>query len=70
MKGRATEREARFAAQSQLAANIRSLAAVRFRRNVASGMNHYSQNVMAYVVDIDARTARFGLHAGRLQAGG
>jgi hypothetical protein len=46
------------------------LAAVRFRRNVSSGLNHYSQCVMAYVVDIDARTARFALHAGRLQAGG
>jgi hypothetical protein len=49
---------------------IRSLAAVRFRRNVSGGMSDYIWHVMAYVVDIDARTARFGLHAGRLQAGG
>jgi hypothetical protein len=33
-------------------------------------MNHYSQSNMAYDIDIDARTARFALHAGRLQAGG
>jgi len=33
-------------------------------------MNSYNQIIMAYVIDIDARTARFGLHAGRLQAGG
>ena len=51
-------------------ADIPSLAAVRFRRNVSSGTGHYIQRVMAYVVDIDARTARFSLHAGRLQAGG
>jgi len=44
--------------------------AVRFRRNVSGEMNYYSQSIMAYVIDIDARTARFGLHAGRLQAGG
>jgi hypothetical protein len=44
--------------------------AVRFRRNVSREMNHYSQSNMAYDIDIDARTARFALHAGRLQAGG
>jgi len=38
--------------------------------NVSGEMNYYSQSIMAYVIDIDARTARFGLHAGRLQAGG
>jgi len=64
------ESEVRSAAKLRRVANIPSLAAVRFRRNVSGGMRHYIQRIMAYVVDIDARTARFGLHAGRLQAGG
>lgn len=44
--------------------------AVRFRRNGSTETSYYSQSTMAYVVDIDARTARLSLHAGRLQAGG
>ena len=40
-----------------------------FRRNAGERTNHYTQAIMTYVVDIDARVARHGLHAGRLHAG-
>jgi hypothetical protein len=41
----------------------------RFRRNVSEAGSYYTSSVMTYLVDIDPRIARFGLHAGRLHAG-
>jgi hypothetical protein len=44
---------------------LRGFAAMRLEQPV-----HILDFVMTYFVDIDQRIARFGLHAGRLQAGG
>jgi hypothetical protein len=42
---------------------------VRFRRNGRDAVRGYVEPTMMYALDIDMRTARLCLHAGRLHAG-